>query len=145
MESQSNFVYVCEWFILFGMMSLRVTHVVACVRISVPFKLNNIPFTSLVAQIVKNLPAMQETQLLSLGWEDPLEEGMATHSSILAWRIPWTEEPGVTVPGVTNNLTRLRDWHTQCSLFHCRHTLHFPFPFIHQWALTLLPPFGCYK
>ena len=47
--------------------------------------------------VVKNLPAMQktqETQVRSLGWEDPLEEGMATHSSILAWRIPWTEEPG---------------------------------------------------
>ena len=42
----------------------------------------------------KNLPAMQETWVLSLGREDPLEEGMATHSSILAWRIPWTEEPG---------------------------------------------------
>ena len=49
---------------------------------------------SLVAQIVKNLPAMQETQVQSLGWEDPLEKGMATHCSILAWRIPWTEEPG---------------------------------------------------
>jgi len=49
---------------------------------------------SLVAQIVKNLPAMQETQVQSLGYEDPLEEEMATHSSILAWRIPWTEEPG---------------------------------------------------
>ena len=49
---------------------------------------------SLVAQMVKNLPAMQETQVLSLGWEDPLEKGMATQSSILAWRIPWTEEPG---------------------------------------------------
>ena len=49
---------------------------------------------SLVAQIVKNLPAMQETQLQSLVWEDPLEKGMATHSSILASRIPWTEEPG---------------------------------------------------
>ena len=48
---------------------------------------------SLVAQMVKNLPAMQETWLPSLGWEDPLEKGMATHSSILAWRIPWTEEP----------------------------------------------------
>ena len=48
----------------------------------------------LVAQIVKNLPAMQETWDLSLGWEDPLEKGMATHSSILVWRIPWTEEPG---------------------------------------------------
>ena len=46
------------------------------------------------AQTVKNLPAMQETQVRSLGREDPLEEGMATHSSILAWRIPWTEEPG---------------------------------------------------
>ena len=49
---------------------------------------------SQVAQIVKNLPAMQETQVRSLGWEDPLEKGMATHSSILAWEIPWTEEPG---------------------------------------------------
>ena len=43
---------------------------------------------------VKNLPAMQETWVRSLGCEDPLEKGMATHSSILAWRIPWTEEPG---------------------------------------------------
>ena len=44
--------------------------------------------------MVKNLPAMWETWIQSLGWEDPLEEGMATHSSILAWRIPRTEEPG---------------------------------------------------
>ena len=44
--------------------------------------------------VVKNLPVMQETQVLSLGWKEPLEKGMATHSSILAWRIPWTEEPG---------------------------------------------------
>ena len=50
--------------------------------------------SSLVAQTVKNLPARQETQVQSLGWEDALEKGMATHSSILAWRIPWTEEPG---------------------------------------------------
>ena len=48
---------------------------------------------SLVAQMVKNLPAMQETRVRSLGWEDPPEKGMATHSSILAWRIVWTEEP----------------------------------------------------
>ena len=47
-----------------------------------------------MAQTVKNLPAMQGTQVRSLGWDDPLEKGMATHSSILAWRIPWTEEPG---------------------------------------------------
>ena len=47
-----------------------------------------------MAQTVKCLPAMQETWVQSLGWEDPLEKGMATHSSILAWKIPWTEEPG---------------------------------------------------
>ena len=50
---------------------------------------------SLVAQLVKNLPAMQETQVQSLGQEDPLEKGMATHSSILAWRIPCTEPGGL--------------------------------------------------
>ena len=49
---------------------------------------------SLVAQMVKNLPAVQETWVPSLDWEDPLKEGRATNSSILAWRIPWTEEPG---------------------------------------------------
>ena len=47
-----------------------------------------------MAQMVKRLPAMPETRVHSLGREDPLEEGIATHSSILAWRIPWTEEPG---------------------------------------------------
>jgi len=47
-----------------------------------------------VAKMVKNPPPIQETQLQSLGQEDPLEKGMATHSSILVWRIPWTEEPG---------------------------------------------------
>ena len=47
-----------------------------------------------MAQLVKNPPAMQETQVCSLGGEDPLEKEMATHSSILAWRIPWTEQPG---------------------------------------------------
>ena len=51
-------------------------------------------WASLVAQMVKNLPAMQETWVQSLGGEVPLEKGMATHSSILAWEIPWTEEPG---------------------------------------------------
>ena len=47
-----------------------------------------------MAQMAKNLPAMQENQVQSLGLEDPVGKGMATHSSILAWRIPWTEEPG---------------------------------------------------
>ena len=51
-------------------------------------------WSSLLAQMVKNLPAVQESQFRSLDWEDPLEKGMATCSSIIAWRIPWAEEPG---------------------------------------------------
>ena len=47
-----------------------------------------------MAQTVKSLPVMQDTQVQSLGWEDALEKGVATHSSVLAWRTPWTEEPG---------------------------------------------------
>ena len=53
---------------------------------------------SLVAQMVKNLPAMWETWVRSLGWEDPLEKEVATHSRILVWRIPWTEEPSSLSP-----------------------------------------------
>ena len=52
------------------------------------------PYTSLVAQTVKHLSTMQETQVRALGWEDPLEKEMAIHSSTIAWKIPWTEEPG---------------------------------------------------
>ena len=56
--------------------------------------------------MVKNLPALWETPVGSLSWEDTLEKGMATHSSILAWRIPWTEEPGgATVCGVPKSQT----------------------------------------
>ena len=58
-----------------------------------------------VAQMVKNLPAMRETCVPFLGWEDPLEEGMATHSSIFAWRNPWTEEPVHKEPAVTEPLS----------------------------------------
>ena len=57
-------------------------------RVKVRFRNN--PWASLVAQLVKNPPAMWETWVRSLGWEDPQEKGTATHSSILAWRIPWT-------------------------------------------------------
>ena len=53
----------------------------------------NFPGVSLVAQMVKRLPAMRETRVQSLVWEDPLEKEMETHSSTLAWKIPWTEEP----------------------------------------------------
>ena len=58
-----------------------------------------------MAQMVKNLPAMQETHVRSLDWEDPLEKGMAIHSNVLAWRIPWTEGPGGlhAVQGVTES------------------------------------------
>ena len=61
---------------------------------------------SLVVQLVKNPSAMQETWIWSLGWEDPLEKGKATHSSILAWRIPWT-----TVPGVTKSRIQMSNSH----------------------------------
>ena len=73
---------------------------------------------SLVAQMVKNLPAMQEIHVRSLGWEDPLEKGTATHSSVLAWRIPWAEELG----GLQSmGLQRVgHDWATE----HTAHTHH---------------------
>ena len=61
-----------------------------------------------LAQRIKCLPAMQETWIRTLGWEDPLEKEMATYSSILAWRIPWTEEP--TVHRVAKSRTRLSDF-----------------------------------
>ena len=66
--------------------------------------------TFLVAQMVKNLPAVQETWVQPLGWEDPLEKGMATHSSFLAWRIPMDRGAWqATVQGVAKSQTRLRD------------------------------------
>ena len=67
---------------------------------------------SLVAQMVKSLPAKWDTRVRSLGWEDPLEKGMATHSRILAWRIPWTEKPGGYSPWgrkESDSRTRLSD------------------------------------
>ena len=67
-----------------------------------------LPLYSLVAQTVKRLPAMRETWVQSLGWEDLLEKEMATQSSILTWKIPWTEEPGqAIVHGVAKSRTRL--------------------------------------
>ena len=67
--------------------------------------------SSMLAQKLKNFPEMQETQVQTLGQEDPLEKAMATHSSILAWRIPWTEEPGKlhTVHRVKKSQARLSD------------------------------------
>ena len=63
-----------------------------------------------MAQAVKTLPAVQETQVQSLGWKEPLEKEIATHSSILAWEIPWTEKPGgLQSMGVSNNWTQMSD------------------------------------
>ena len=62
-----------------------------------------------MAQSVKSLPAMWETQVQSQGWEDPLEKEMATPSSILLWKITWTEEPGATVHRVSKSQTRLNN------------------------------------
>ena len=76
-------------------------------RIGYPFQYS---WASLLAQMVKNLPAMRETWVRFLGWEDPLEEGMATHSSILAWRIPMDRGAWqTTVHGVTKSLTEFSD------------------------------------
>ena len=66
---------------------------------------------SVVAQVAKNPPVVRETWVQSLGWEDPLEEEMGTHSSILAWRIPMTEKP-VKVQGITKRLSQLNDFHS---------------------------------
>ena len=66
-------------------------------------------WASLVAQLVKNLPAMWETWVQSLGWEDPLEQGKATHSNILAWRIPWTVFH--VLRWVAKSQARLSDFH----------------------------------
>ena len=75
----------------------------------------------LVAQTVKRLPAMWETWVQSLGREDPLEKEMATHSSTIAWKIPWTEEPGI-VHGVAKSRTRLSNFtftfHFQAGIEH---------------------------
>ena len=63
-----------------------------------------------MAQMVKRLSTMRETRVQALGWEDPLEKEMAIHSSTIAWKIPWTEEPGRLVYGVTKSRTLLRDF-----------------------------------
>ena len=72
---------------------LRAWTINPCLISALFLSLSNL-WTSLVAQMIKNVPALQETQVQSLGWEDSPEKGKATHSNILAWRIPWTEEPG---------------------------------------------------
>ena len=67
------------------------SHILLIVDLCIYCYYLGVPF---VTQLIKNLPAIQETQVPSLGWKDPLEKEMATYSSILAWRIPWTEDSG---------------------------------------------------
>ena len=74
-------------------------------------------WASLVAQAVKNLPAMRETWVQSLGWEDPIRKGKAIHSSVLAWRIPWTEEPGGLQPWGCKGSDITGTEHRQCLCF----------------------------
>ena len=76
-------------------------------------------WASLVAQTVKRLPAVRETWVQSLGWEDPLEKGMATHSSTLAWKIPWVEEPG-RLQSMGSQRVR-HDWATSLDLLFITH------------------------
>ena len=94
-------------------------------------------WASLVAQMVKNLLAMLETRVWSLGWEDPLEEEMATYSSILAWRIPWTEEPG-WLQSMGSQKVR-HDWVTKPSTHTNEHSTHV-LCLVIQSSLTLCDP-----
>ena len=100
-------IYICESFQnLYSYINSSI-----CYRIS-SSQLITILF--ITAQRVKHLPVMQKTQVQSLGWEDPLEKEMATHSSILAWRIPWTEEPG-SLQSMGSQRVR-QDWATTLTL-----------------------------
>ena len=97
---------------------------------------------SALVQVVKNPPAMQETWVQSLGWKDPLEKGMASHSRSLAWRIPWTEEPGGLQFTGSQSQTQLNQLSTHVLLnflssFYFFLPLSFSF-FMHCWFLTRL-------
>ena len=112
-------MYTCEFFNVLSL--LRTSHNL----FNMLYKLER---ASQVAPVVKNPPAKQETQVRSLGWEDPLEEGMAPHSSILAWRIPWTVQCGpywATVQWVTKSQTWLKwlSMHVQAEELRGDHSL----------------------
>ena len=98
-------------------------------------------WASLIAQLIKNPPAMQETRVWSLGQEDPLEEGMATHSSILASEIPWTEESGGYCPWGCTELDMIQwlfSFWGLCKIIECRNQdLHFV-SFIYVWCRPFL-------
>ena len=99
----------------------------------------------MVAQMVKNLPAIQETWVRSLGWKDPLKKGMATRSSILAWKIPWMDEPGRLqsmgpIQGSNPRLLHLPHWLADSVPLRQLRSIQVPhllYPF--QWTFRLLP------
>ena len=102
------------------------------------FKILSVHFSiivSLVAQLVKNLHAMRETWVRSLGWEDPLEKGKATHCRILVWRIPWT----VQFMGSAKSWTRLSDFHFTYSTFRRRMNFFLPSRAFLYCNFSLLP------
>ena len=115
-------VYTCFSALTSGLSSLPLHHSCACFSQAIQSRFHAIRGThlffnqsivdsptSLVALLVKNLPAVQETGVQFLGWEDPLEEEMATHFRVLAWKIPWAEEPGRLQPWGRKSWTRLSD------------------------------------
>ena len=89
-----------------------------------------------MAQTVKNPPAMWETWVQSLGWEDPLEKGAVTHSSILAWRIPWTEEPGRLYSSWGRKESDVTE-RLSLSYKQIYHKHIFLLPFLHKWEHNL--------
>ena len=128
-----------------GAFPLRIKHMGLVSEYSPPTRNFCIPL--LEAQTVKNLPAVWETQVQSLAWEDPLEKGLATHSSILAWRIPWTEEPGGHSPwgckqlDTTKRLTYTVTLSCSClrlCLLHCFLSLSFLFFFFFKYFCICL-------
>ena len=93
-------------------------------------------WVSLMAQMVKNLPAIQETRVQAPGGEDPLEKGMATHSSILAWRIPWTEGPVQSMG--SQSQTQRTDTKSDCSHSVNTYIYIYSHVYVHVWTYTLI-------
>ena len=125
-NSQITLMSIDRWMLIDNMVYI---HNVKLLRIK---KNEVMPFASLVAQRIKRLPAMQETRVRSLCWEDSLEEEMAIHSSILAWRIPWTEEPGG--PQSTGSQRVGHDWETSHTHSTLCSSIDGPRDFHTQWS-----------
>ena len=115
LAKETSLIFIFEVYVLIGILSLYThTHTHSHTYIHI----HTYIWASLVAQMIKNLPTKQETWVRSLSQEDPLEKGMATHSNILAWRIPWTEEPGrLWSMGLQTDTTEAAQHSTQHTFF----------------------------